>query len=112
MYVKFNHQENKHMEALGINLKYFASKLSDIVSSYMSDDSLTKTSHLSEKMHEEMPYSHILYLATKQVIDTLNDFKKQQMSELLKKEMEKSGMSKKDIEKINGLMNDIINDME
>jgi hypothetical protein len=111
MDVIFKHEKSTHMEALGINMEYFATKLSNVVSDYMTDDALDKTSHLSEKMHTDMPYSHILYLATKQVVDTLQDFKKQQMSELIKKEMERSGLSKKDMEGLNGLMNDLLNDM-
>ena len=71
--IKFNHDAKSLVDALGIEQETFALQLAGIVAIHQTLDD-EKISRLSQLMSNCVDYNIILMLATKQLIDFIEDF--------------------------------------
>jgi hypothetical protein len=71
--INFNHDAKSLVDALGIEQETFALQLAGIVAIHQTLDD-EKISRLSQLMSNCVDYNIILMLATKQLIDFIEDF--------------------------------------
>ena len=75
IYLKFNHDLNDSMKAIG--WEHDGRKVHEVIfnliAKYGLDDSLERSSHLSELLHNDLDYEVILFLATKSIEQTIKD---------------------------------------
>lgn len=66
IYLKFDHSQEDSLKAIGCEYgtKKVNERIDDVIQDYILDDSLLKTSQLSEMIHRELDYEEILFLAT------------------------------------------------
>jgi len=69
IYLKFDHDQDDSLKAIGCehNGREVNERVFDVIKWYSDDDSLSRTSHLSELIHKTLDYEEILFLATKSV---------------------------------------------
>lgn len=81
IYLKFDHSQKNSLKAM--NCEYDGGQVNDrildVVEKYAKDDSLEKTSHLSELIHNELEYEEILFLATHSIQDKMQEVMIKQM---------------------------------
>lgn len=67
--MNFNHNKEKVMQCFGIEStpEEISEKISHIVKDWVVQDKADKFSQLGERIHNELPYEVILFLATKEV---------------------------------------------
>lgn len=71
--IKFNHNADSLVDALGINQESFALQLAGVMAIHHSMDD-SKISKLSQLITNCVDYNIILMLATKQLIDFVENF--------------------------------------
>lgn len=71
--INFNHDAKSLVDALGIEQDTFALQLAGVVAIHQSMDN-DKISRLSQLMSNCVDYNIILMLATKQLVDFVEDF--------------------------------------
>lgn len=71
--MKFNHETNSLVDALGIEQNNYASQLAAMMTLVTSGE-LKKVSEISEMTHKCVDYNIILMLATERMISMLEDF--------------------------------------
>lgn len=68
IHLKFNHDAECSLEALDspVSKKELNEQLDEIINKFMQDEKYKYRSQLSELIHDNMDYSGILYMATKE----------------------------------------------
>ena len=74
--MNFNHDAKTLTEALGITSEEMARVTHDIVTSYASNPSYTSISHISQLIHERIPHEMLVFMATQQIKEMMDDFEK------------------------------------
>ena len=67
--MKFNHESESITKAFGIEMSSseLADKITDVIKIWFESKDSSKMSKLAERLHEELPYEVILFLATQEV---------------------------------------------
>ena len=67
--MKFNHESESITKAFGIEMSSseLADKVTDIIKDWFESDDSNKMSKLAERLHNELPYEVIIFLATQEV---------------------------------------------
>lgn len=67
--MKFNHKADSISESFDIKMstRDIADKVTDIVKDWITSADASRVSVLGEKLHEQLPYEVILFLATQEV---------------------------------------------
>ena len=74
--MNFNHEAKTLTEALGITSEEMARVTHDIVTSYASNPAYTSISHISQLFHERIPHAMLVFMATQQIKEMMDDFEK------------------------------------
>jgi hypothetical protein len=87
--MEFNHSKDNLIEALGFkeeSIEDLGARLTDIVNETVSGDN-PKTSHLAQKIAENLSYSELVFVATQHMMDkvkSFNEIKRKEISKMLK----------------------------
>lgn len=73
---KINHDAKTLTEAIGITNEELTRITHDIVTSYASNPSYTKMSHLSQLIHERVPYEMLIMIGTRHIHEMMEEFDK------------------------------------
>lgn len=67
--MNFNHEKESITESFGIKVssQKIADNVTEIIEQWLTSDDADKISVLGEKIHEQLPYEVILFLATQEV---------------------------------------------
>jgi hypothetical protein len=74
--MKFNHDAETLTEAVGITKEELTRITHDIVTSYASNPSYNRISHLSQLVYERMPYEMLIMLGTRHIHEMMEEFEK------------------------------------
>ena len=71
--IVFNHDAEDVASAIGTNIDDVSTAVSNLVRKYMTEDKYTKRSHICEMVANELSAEIIVFLATQQVFEGLEE---------------------------------------
>jgi len=71
-----NHESETLTGALGFTSEEIGRITHDIVTNYASNPAYTSVSHMSQLIHERLPHAMLVFMATQQLSEMMNDFEK------------------------------------